>query len=377
MRPSLLLLVVLLSGAAAWPVWALDERGRDLVDCKITLPNGAIYMRGETDPVAELVVGLTLTNRSAKENLGKEIISDVKRVSMITEEERLTLENTNIEAKDIAEYRQKLAEIMEAFDKKKTQITTIERTPVNPKSYGIEYISPRLGPNDLVEFVITRVPHEGEKIPEGAKVKLVERDMAVEHTGRMDFVPNKYLVAGESSEEYKLPVGKFYKVREPGSYKIKAVIRTIGDSGKPEKVVESNEETFSVVPFKVVSRKIEHMVEFWDDFERGHPDFDYMVYQVPRAAPWNEVYYVQRIKVRGMERWEWHRLCSVKDGTTAQVAQVTPTKLAVLAHHAKGDAAVYTVDFAKVDPLVTYKKTDLKDGKLPTLKVEGGNVSAE
>lgn len=375
MRPGLILLVVLFVCAVVRSGWALDERGMDLVECTITLPNGTIYMRGETDPVMDLVVGLTLTNRSVKENLSKETISDVKRVSMLTEEERLALENTNIEAKDVSEYLQKLAEIMSDLDKKKTQITTVEHTPINPKSFGIEYVEPRLGPHDVVEFVITK---EGEKIAEGGKPKLIERDMPVEHTGLMDSVPTKYLAAGESSPEYKLPVGKFYKIREPGTYKIKAVIRSIGDSGKPGRVVESkNEETFSVVPFKVVSRKIEHMVEFWNDFERGNPDFDYMVYQVPRAAPWNEVYYVQRIKVRGMERWEWHRLCSVKDGTVAQVAQVTPTKLAVLAQHAKGDAAVYTVDFAKVDPLVTYQKTELKEGKLPTLKVEGGNVSVE
>ncbi|MBI3832353.1 MAG: hypothetical protein HY291_22710 [Planctomycetes bacterium] len=359
----------------AAPVRALDDRGKDLVEAKITLPNGELYMRGATDPVSELVVTMTLTNRSSKENRGKETIT-VTRPSYITEAERKKLEEKRIsDGGTLDEYKKKLDDFYGDFVKNKTKTETVEQTPVNPKSFGIAYIEPALGPNDLVEFAIYRLPDEGA--PADAKPKKIDRDMPVEHTVRADFAANKYLAAGETSEPYTLPAGKFYRITEPGNYTIKAVIRTIGDSGKPDKVVESNEEKFRVMPYKVVSRKIDNLVEAWDDYERGHPDFNFMIYQLQRAASWQEIYYVQRIMVRGIERWEWHRLCTVAQGSTPQVAQVTPTKFAILSLHAKGDAGLYTIDFSKVDPAVTSKILEVKEGNVPKLKVEGGNVSAE
>ncbi|MCW8132062.1 MAG: hypothetical protein KIS92_17070 [Planctomycetota bacterium] len=358
---------------AGTTVWALDDSGKDLIEAKITLPNGDLYMRGTTDPINDLVVSLTLTNKSPKENRGKETLT-VTRPSYITEDERKKLETEKIEYKGPDEYKAELDRFYKKFVEDKTKSATLEQTPVNPKSFGYAYAIPELGPHDLVEMIIFRQPDPGAA---DAKPKRVMRDMPVEHTGRMDVEPNKYLAAGETSEAFVLPAGKFYRIIEPGTYTIKAVLRMIGDSGKPDKVVETNEETFRVLPYKVVPQKIDNLVEAWDDYERGHPDFNFMIYQLKRAAPWQEIYYVQRIKVRGMERWEWHRLCSVAQDTTPQVAQVSPTKFAILSVQAKGDAGLYTIDFAKVDPLVTAKTLEIKEGNVPKLKVEGENVSAE
>lgn len=374
MRALGLSLCALVAVTVAFNAAALDERGKDLVEAKITLPNGELYMRGASDPVADLTVSLVLTNRSTKENRGKETVT-ASRASFITEAERADLEKKRIEAGTADEYKRKLDEVFDEFRKSKTKTVTFEQEPVNPKSFGIAYVTPELGPHDLVELVIMKLPAEGA--PADAKPERVARDMPVFHTGRKDLEPAKYLAAGESTEPFILPAGKFYRITSPGTYSVKALVRTIGDSGKPDKVVESNEEKFSVLPYKVVAKKIDALEEAWNDYERGHPDFPYMIYQLQRAAPWQEIYYVQRIMVRGIERWEWHRLCTVAQGSTPQIALVSTNKYAVLAQHAKGDAGLYTLDFNKTDPVVTGKVLELKDGNAPKLKVEGGNVSAE
>jgi hypothetical protein len=86
---------------------------------------------------------------------------------------------------------------------------------------------------------------------------------------------------------------------------------------------------------------------------------------------------VQKIKVNGETRWEWERLCTVKAGTQAQLAHLGPSKLAVLAVQAKGDACLYTLDFNTIGPKVTAKTIELKEGATPKLKVEGGAPSVE
>ena len=375
MRPYGILCAGLLSMAAC-SVQAVDDTGRDMLECKLTLPNGDLYMRGATDPVAELTASLTLTNKTEKENRGKVSVT-VRRGAFITVEEQKKFESMEFKAETSEEYEKQLKASMKEFADSKLVSKTIEVTPVNPKSQGLAYVPLELGPHDLVEFIIKKVPDEGAAGADQAKAKPVARHMPVEHTGRMDVVATKYLAASETTEPFLLPVGKFYNIREPGTYSIKAVLRGMGDSKQADRVVESNEERFRVLPYKIVDKKIESLTEWWEDYERGHPDFHYMLYQLARAEPYQEIYYVQRIIARGMERWEWHRLCTVAPNTKVQVAQVTPTKVAVLAQHYKGDAGLYTLDFAKIDTAVTAQTMPLKDGKAPTLKVEGGNVSSE
>jgi len=64
----------------------------------------------------------------------------------------------------------------------------------------------------------------------------------------------------------------------------------------------------------------------------------------------------------------------VAPGANAQVAQVNPATVAILAPQATGDAALYTVDFSKVDPVVTHQRVPVTEGKVPTLVVEGDKV---
>ena len=89
------------------------------------------------------------------------------------------------------------------------------------------------------------------------------------------------------------------------------------------------------------------------------------------------MYYVQRLKLRGQDKWEWSRLCTVSTGTVAQVGFLGPKKLAVLAVHAKGDAAKYELDFSAPGAKVKTDAVVVKEGAMPKLKVEGGAASVE
>ena len=351
-----------ITGSGTWAEDAATGGGRDIVTCQIALPNGNVYLRGAQDPVADMLVKLTLTNTTAKKKDAPESLP-VTHVKYLTVEDRQKLES--IEPGDTKAYAEEMKKILDS----ETKTENKDYPQINKDSIGISYVPPDLGPEDVIEFEVKRLPDEGQT---DAKPVLIERDMPVIHTSISDATPRQYLVPGETSPEYVLNPGRFYKVREPGMYSIKAIIRTIGDSKTPSQRVESNEEKFRVVPFKVVNIKVDALQEWWDEYERGHPDFNYMVYQLDKPAPWKEIYYVQRLKVRGIERWEWHRLCTVDPSTPAQVVQVSPTKLAIYAKHWKGDAALYTVDFSKVEPLVTFEAKE--PGKKLTLEGDKPDV---
>jgi hypothetical protein len=329
--------------------------GENIIDVKLTLPKGDTYMRGASDPVSNLDVEITLTNKTAKENLNKETLT-VPVVSRFTPDEYDDLIGRGKEAHDAA------------VEKKKTT-KEVQQYPVNKDSLGYAYIEPKLGPHDDIEFIITKLPEEGQPAPE--KPVLIPRDNRPDHLSSVDQAAIKYLPAGTSSPAYSLPVGKYYLIRDPGKYTIKAILRTIGDSDKPLKYAESNEETFRVMPFKVIDKKIAEVQENWELYERGVPSFDYLLYQVKTGGLFDDIYYVQRISVRKMNKWEWTRLCSVKDGTQAQVAQTGPNKVVVLAAHAKGDAGTYEIDFSTIPPKVTATVLELKAGNIPKLGADG------
>lgn len=343
---------------------AADFFGENIIDVKLALPKGDTYLRGATDPVDGLVADITLTNLTKKENLGtvQVTVPDNKR---LTPEEIASLDSLSKEEQT-------------ALVEKKKGTKQIEEKPANHESLGAGYVEPQLGPHDVIEFLITRIPEEGEPAPaEGAKPVYAQRDNKPDSISRVDLSQIKYLAAGETSPVYSLPVGKYYRVREPGTYSIKAVLRTIGNSGAPNKFAESNTEKFRVLPFKAVSQQIEEVQREWEFYERGIPNFDYQLYQVRNTQGYDEIYFVQRILVRGNATWEWQRLCSVKMGTQAQIAVLSPKKVAVLAVHHKGDAGLYTVDFAKPGAVITAKVIDVKEGASPKLKVEAGAASVE
>jgi hypothetical protein len=366
---SLRTLPAALGLAACWAAaQAADVGAGSLVQCQISLPKGQVYMRGATDPVPDLVVSLTLTNNTIAERRAKEdvVVREARFISAQQFQELTTVEMT----------REQLAEKLKLLTGALLTEKTVQMEPVNKDSLGVAYTPPALGPQDLVKFEVVKLPEEGQPAPEAGKVKLIERDMPVENTSPEDLAPSAYLAAGATSPEYLLPVGKFYLIRQPGRYSVKAILREFPDSQTPSGRVESNSLEFRVLPYKVVGQKIGGLMRHWQAFERGYPDFDYMFYQLPVSGPYDEIYYVQRFQARGADHWEWHRLCTVAPNATVQVAQVTPSKVALLAPHMKGDAGLYTVDFSKVDPIVTARTLPVAEGKVPTLVVEGGVVEA-
>jgi len=364
------LFVALLAMAGLGVSYAADALpGENVIEVKIALPKGETYLRGATDPVQDLWVELTLTNKSQKEDLNKETIS-VTRVDRLTGEEVFQMQE------EAAKKNLKLEEQLARVDKKKVTETK-EQYKINQNSVGYAYTEPMLASHDNIDFVVTKLAEEGDApAADNAKPKAVVRDNRPENISYVDVAPVRYLAAGETSPVFNLPVGKFYKVSEPGLYSIKAVLRLIGDNSKGQKYAESNEEKFRVLPFKVVAAKIEEVRENWEHYERGFPSFDYMLYQVKTSGQFDEVWYTQRLPVRRVDRYEWTRLCSVKPGTSVQIAQMGPKKVAVLAVHAKGDAGLYTVDFSTPGPKVTTQTRDIKDA-VPKLKVEGGAASFE
>ena len=134
---------------------------------------------------------------------------------------------------------------------------------------------------------------------------------------------------------------------------------------------------FRVLPFKIVERKLTDLKAWWADFERGAPEFEYMFYQLPIDAPWQEVYFVRKRDVRGIVKWEWRRLCTVVQGGQVQLQMIGSNKVAVLAPQATGDAGLYTVDFTPYDTAITSKNIQLAGKKMPTLSVTGGEAKAE
>jgi hypothetical protein len=367
MRPFAICL--LLVSALLGHVLRAAEGGKDIIECKIALPKGEVYMRGARDPVADLSITLTLTNTTPAEKTAKEAVQ-------VREAKFLTLDEYNKIISTPTKTKEELEALVKPCLEASLSTKSVEVEPNNKASFGYLYVPPELGPQDILDVEIVKVA-EGAQ-PEGAKPKPIRRDMPVDYTGKPGLVPTAYLAAGATSPEYVLPVGKFYLIRQPGKYTAKVILRQIPDSRTPSGRVESNAVEFRVLPFKVVDEKIEDLTAWWADYERGHPDFEYMFYQLPVNAPYQEIYYVQRLKPLGVEKWEWHRLCTILSGATAQVAQVSPTQVAILAPQAQGNAGLYVLDFSTVDPkIVKTQQLPIVDKKIPTLVVEGGNVEAK
>ena len=314
-----------------------------IVEMKLALPKDT-FMRGGTDPVADLTVDITLTNKTPKENLVPEKLT-IDEVTAFTSDELANMKKlTPDQQKDL------LA--------KKTEKREIEVRPINKDSLGLPYVEPDIGAADSIEFLIIKLPDEGETVPEGTPPAIIPRDNLSDQATALDAAPTLYLSAGETSPVFKVQVGKYYVIRSPGMYSIRAVMKNIPDKKAPSPFeatkidrlilkypggyLTSNEEKFRVLPFKVVDRKIDDLKSDLESFERGYPDFSYMLYQVKADANFDEIYALQRIVVQGADRWEWTRVCTVKTGTTAQVAQSAPKKVALLGRSGKGDAAVLT-----------------------------------
>lgn len=357
-------IVFSLIAALCAPAFCVDQAGENIVEMKLALPKGDSYMRGASDPVADLYADIAFSNKTQKENRVKKTVQ-VQVVSRLTTEEVASLKNMS-------------PADQKALLEKKIGTRDIEETPVNENSLGYAYVEPQLGPVDNIEFIITKLPDEGEAAPaEGVKPVAISRDALPDRASRIEAQPTKYVAAGETSPVYSLPVGKFYLLRSPGMYSIKAQMRSIPDSNSPTHFVVSNEEKFRVLPFKIVDQRIGDLKASLQDFERGHPDFDYMLYQLKSDANFDQVYALQRIVARGVEHWEWTPICTVKTGAPAQVAQLAPKKVALLVLHGKGDTGLYKLDFSGIGVKIETQVMPAKEGVAPKLKVEGGNVSVE
>lgn len=348
-----------------------------IIELRLRLPNGTVYRRGATDPVAGLTADLQMVNLSKPFNRIplKKKVTVVRRLSPEEEykvaSDKSLLEGTKDEIE--AKIKQKCENLK--VDK------TIEIPPTNPDSFGIAYAPPKLGPQDLVRAVIVPV-REGEEagaaVGEGAAPKPVpaRRDMPVEYTAQTDAAPTAYLAPGATSPVYHLPVGKFYLIKAPGLYRLTIELPAFRDPRSPLKCIRSNPVTFRVLPYKAVGQKLEYLKRHWAEFERGEPNFEYMFYELPTDQPYRAIYYVRKIPIGPRHKYEFHRLCSLVPNGRAQVRQLTPKKIALLVPHMDAAAGLYVVDFSTLDPTVETRLLPLKPGRKWKLTVEGETATA-
>jgi hypothetical protein len=349
---------------------AADAQLPPVIELKLSLPNGAVYRRGATDPVEGLIANLQLVNVSKPYNRTPVEVK-IRTVRQLTPEEEFKLaSDPTLLTADEAELERRAAELRSE--------ETVKEMPTNPDSFGIAYAPPKFGTHELVTATIFPVPEEGEAAAEGATAKPlpIKRNMSIEYTAQSDAAPSAYLAPGATSPAYPLAVGKFYKIPAPGLYRMTVSMPGFADPKNLLKRIESNPVTFRVLPYKAVNRKIEELKRDWTEFERDELNFDYMFYELPTDQPYRVIYYVRAIKARELKRWEWSQLCSVARDGAVQIEQLTSKKVAVLAPHDGGFAGLFMVDFTTLDPTVTTKRLPLKPGREWKLQVENGVPSA-
>jgi len=346
-----------------------QELGVDIVGCQITLPNGTTYLKGATAPVKDLVVGLTLTNKTQKEDTSLEVVQVRKSKHMSFEEQKkYGTELVKGPGGEPLEGDALVSHIERRVRQGLTKTENIELKRINPQSLHFNYVEPQLGPQQFLAFVITKVTDDPD-----AQIEPIPFDYDNQYTSPVTYQPRRFLAPGTSTEEFILPVGKFYNIVDPGTYQIKAIVKGISSSQMPAFTLQSNTLQFTVIPYKRVALKQSDLVRNWEDYERGHPKFDYMIYELDKAGPYREIYYVQRFLARGLERFEWHRLCTVDQNYTSQVALIDEKRVAVFTKNYEDTHTLYTLDFNTIEAGVTSKPYP-QDGKLV---VEGEQVTVQ
>jgi hypothetical protein len=191
---------------------AEEKFGHGIVEARIKLPK-EIFIRGSTDPVADLQVELTLTNKTKPENR-KPVSKPMTVVEPLTKEQLEAINKKAGDMKITADNVKDLTAMTAANIKESSKDVLV----ANKDSLGLAYVEPQLGPQDNIDFIITKMPEEGEAAPADAKPIIAPRDNRPDHIGRTDLSPTKYLAAGETSEAFILPVGKYYVIRDPGVF---------------------------------------------------------------------------------------------------------------------------------------------------------------
>ena len=128
-----------------------------MIECKIELPNGSVYMKGVHDPVADLVLNLTLTNKTTERRTTERSVTN-RNAEMLNKDDVKAIRKIafdNIEKKGtVDDYKAKLNEYLLS----KIKETNIKQRPIN---------NDRRGPAGRLAGTLRRraPPHSGRRLP--------------------------------------------------------------------------------------------------------------------------------------------------------------------------------------------------------------------
>ncbi len=203
------------------------------------------------------------------------------------------------------------------------------------------------------------------RTPERTRIK---RSPLLQPVGTRPEAPEMTLKPGES-RRFEVPVGPWFAFKQAGKYEMSCRIG-------PER---SNTVEFEVLPLRVVSMPVRHLISRIDDFERGGPDFPYMFYVVHGGGRFDEiVYIVRRPSVRTADgeklpsgSYEYHRLGDIAPGTLPEMITST-TRVGVvglLVPDKRSDSLsrIYLLDLGRRPMVVTGRQVVHPPGVPPTL----------
>lgn len=242
----------------------------------------------------------------------------------------------------------------------------VTNTSENEKIHA-HFPVPELGPEDKVRFEIYKKGvATGEQVTgivgaaaAAASTKIV-RSPAPQPTGRESF-HNTVSVKPGDSQSFRLNPGKYYNMRDAGTYEMTAIFQG----------VRSNTVTFEVAPIKRVDVRSERLLRDIKTYERGEPGYAYMFYISPTGAPWDAIFFLHRVGTGHEITYERHDLCRIKVRTFPGVATIGRRVALLCADKTTpGLYFLYEVDFDKKPIAVTRTRHDVGSGtRLKLVKI--------
>ncbi len=360
------------------PARGAAQEHAQLIDVKISLDQ-EIYYRGETDPVKDLIVSMTVTNternRMAVDDAGR----PVRTYKIERSPEKVVVWKSTFETgKDFKAMLKK-----HNLDPKDLQLlspkppTRVELGGILHKGHYVHFPAPNMGPEGGVRFDIFRQvpaivePTEPELEAEpavAAKRARIIRSPPLQPTGRGTFF-NDVSLAPQESRSFRLNAGKAFAIREPGRYEITAIFQG----------VRSQTLEFEVAPIKRVSVRVDRLLERIEDYERGKPTFSHMFYIVPTGSRYDLVFALYRIGSGRESHYERKDICRIRVGASPQMVSAgSRVGLLVADRWRSGLYYRYVVDFEQSPIHVERDRYEFEQAGRPRLvKTAEGDFAVE
>ena len=358
------------------PTRGAAQEQAPLIDVKISLDQ-EIYYRGETDPVKDLIISMTVTNTERNRMAVDEDGQLVRTFKLERSPEKVVVWKSTLEArKDFKAMLEK-----HKMDPEDLQLqspkppTRVELGGILHKGHYVHFTAPNMGPEGQVRFDIFRQapaitePTEPEAEPAAAvKRARIVRSPPLQPTGRGTFF-NDVSLAPQESQSFRLNAGKAFAIREPGRYEITAVFQG----------VRSQTLEFEVAPIKRVGVPVDRLLERIEDYERGKPIFSHMFYIVPTRSRYDLVFALYRIGSGRESHYERKDICRIRVGASPQmVSDGSRVGLLVADRLRSGLYYRYIVDFDESPIRVERDRYEFEQAGRPRLvKTAEGDFAVE